>query len=551
MGSDFPQGLAPEQLVGERIAGRFVVERLIGHGPLSTAFRAHDDRLHRRVTVKLFHPRHRDDVHVVESQLAVASKVARLAHEHIAVVIDRGEHDGMPLIVLEFVRGENLHERIERFAPLGVAECVGYGLQIARALTYAHGQSVVHGNLRPENVLLTEDRDVKLVDFGGGSYVAQLVGDPFAAPELSEVDPGTPAEPTDDIYALGALLFVALSEHTPPAGIGAADVQAVRPDVSPRLASAIAQALATDPADRHRSMRDFAAELASAQAALGGALPGAGGASSAVDTLPGIAGATQAMPVVEPVVEARVAPARAPRRRYAGETRARLLAWSMVLVPIAALVIVGLMISGERASDQVDSKRPHASAGPVRQVTPASATTFDPKPLGDGSEHEADVANVIDGDPKTTWDTEGYDLASLSNVKPGVGIILSFDQPQEIRDVRIVTPLPGWTVELRAADSLAPTLAGWKQVSKPVAVSGGEQLPVDLRGRSSRYLLVWITRLAIDVEDTNKFRARIGEIQVYATATGEATTSPSADAATDDATASADTQGAQDTQAGG
>jgi hypothetical protein len=206
----------------------------------------------------------------------------------------------------------------------------------------------------------------------------------------------------------------------------------------------------------------------------------------------------------------------------------------MVLVPIAALVIVGLMIAGERASDQVDGKHRQASNGPVRQVAPATVTTFDPEPLGDGSEHEADIANVVDGDPKTTWDTEGYDLASLSNAKPGVGIILTFDQPQEIRHVRIATPLAGWTVELRTADSLAPTLAGWKQVSKPVAVTGGEQLPADLKGAKTRYLLLWITRLSVDVDDPNHFRARIGEIQAYATATGEATSSPAVDAATED-----------------
>src|SRR5690606_39140479 len=137
-----PIEVSPERLIGERIAGRFVVERLIGSGELSTAFRAHDDRLHRRVTVKLFHPRHRDDVQVVESQLAAARAVARLSHEHIAMLIDRGEHDGMPLVVLEYVRGENLQERIDRFAPLAVAEVVSYGLQLARALAYAHGHGV-------------------------------------------------------------------------------------------------------------------------------------------------------------------------------------------------------------------------------------------------------------------------------------------------------------------------------------------------------------------------------------------------------------------------
>jgi eukaryotic-like serine/threonine-protein kinase len=160
--------LTPDQLLGERIAGRFIVERQIGSGPLSSAFRARDERLHRRVTVKLFHPQHPDDIGVVDAQLELAKSVARLSHPNIATVIDRGEHEGMPFIVLEYVRGENLQERIDRYAPLRVAEVVELGQSIARALTYAHAHGVAHGNLRPENVLISEEREVKLVDFGGG-----------------------------------------------------------------------------------------------------------------------------------------------------------------------------------------------------------------------------------------------------------------------------------------------------------------------------------------------------------------------------------------------
>ncbi|MCW2974101.1 MAG: serine/threonine protein kinase [Thermoleophilia bacterium] len=538
--ADPSPGLVPEELLGARIAQRFVVERLIGHGPLSTAFRAYDDRLHRRVTVKLFHPRHRDDVAVVEQQLEVASQVARLAHEHIALVIDRGEHDGMPLIVLEFVRGENLHERIERFAPLAVAEVVAYGLQIARALTYAHGQRVVHGNLRPENVLLTEDRDVKLVDFGGGSYVAQLVGDPYAAPELREVDALAPSEPTDDIYALGALLFTALSEHTPPAGLTAADVQAVRPDVSPRLAGAIATALATDPLDRHGSMRAFASELAAAQTVLGGITPAA-----ADETLlaTDVQARTEEFPVTTSRGERRrlaadevevldgTAPMRRPRsirRRYAGELRARLLAWSMVLVPIAALVIVGLMIAGERGSDQVNRDDPQSSNGPVRVIAPTTVRSFDPDP-GDGAEREDLIGNLDDDDTSTSWQTEGYDLPDFGGpqegAKHGVGIVLTFDSPQDVRDIGFVTNLPGWTVEVRTADTIAPTLAGWKRVSPVTRVETGVKIPVDLKGSSTRYVLLWVSRLAVDIHDANHFRARINELAVYATGTGESTSS--------------------------
>lgn len=532
--------IAPERLIGERIAGRFMVERLIGRGELSTAFRAHDERLHRRVTVKVFHPRHRDDVHVVESQLAAARSVARLSHENIAIVIDRGEHEGLPVVVLEHVRGENFQERIDRFAPLPVAEVVNLALQIARALAYAHGHGVVHGNLRPGNVLLTEDRDAKIVDFGGGSYVAQLVGDPYSAPELREVDPGMPAEPSDDIYALGALCWVALTEQAPRAGADQSELQVLRPDVSPRLAGTIARALSLDPEARHLSMRELAAELAAVrEASL--AAPDRDAARSdmdqptqawALDHVPADEQATGiiAMPrqgagsgddasAATSVTGRPVRRRRAPREKRARtpqEVRARILAWSIVVAPLAALVIFGLMIAGERSSDQVESGTKQRGNA-VTKVAVVGASSFDPRPGGDGSEHEDEVAGAYDDNPETSWQTEGYATIFFNqNVKPGVGLMLQLESPKDVREIRITTDLPGWVVDVRAAETPATTLAGWRPVSEAVAVKSGAAIPVDMGDTEASYLLLWITQLAIDTDDTNKARARIEQVDVFA-----------------------------------
>lgn len=511
----------PERLIGERIAGRFVVERLIGTGELSTAFRAYDDRLHRRVTVKLFHPRHRDDVHVVEAQLAAARAVARLSHEHVAMVIDRGEHDGRPLVVLEHVRGENLQERIERFAPLASGEVVTYALQIARALAYAHGHGVIHGNLRPGNVLLTEEHDVKLVDFGGGSYVAQLVGDPFAAPELREVDATAPPEPSDDIYALGALVFVALTEQAPQAGLDQGELQLLRPDVSPRLAAIVARALATDPEGRFLSMREFAAELSGVrELTVTSVQPFEHGqdtqafATGDLDEATSDEQGTALLATTKPGPVPRGTRARRERRRprTGREVRARILAWSMVVAPLVALMIFGIMIAGERGSDQVGSKA-RGATGPDRPLAVASVAAFDPD--GDGDEHSDTKDNVIDDDVATTWGTDGYDTRDFNRLKPGVGLMLQLDQAADVRDVQIQTNLPGWTMEVRVADTPASTLDGWTPVSEAVAINDGMKVPVDLDGRETRYVLLWITKLVIDTDDPNRARARIGEVTVF------------------------------------
>lgn len=546
---------APGDLVGERIAGRFVVEKLIGHGPLSTAFRAHDERLHRRVTVKLFHPQHEDDEHVVASQLEAASAVARLSHEHLAMVIDRGEHEGLPLVVLEYVRGENLAERIERYAPLAAPEVIGYATALAKALAYAHAEGVVHGNLRPENVLLTEERSVKLVDFGGGSYTAQLTGDPYIAPERRTLPPGAEAEPTDDIYALGVLVFVALTEQAPPVGgLDAAQLQMLRPDLSPRIAQAVAQAVAINPRDRQRSMRQFAADLSSGMPNVA-----AGAPDDIVDDIsgetrawteddaarlqlealaPGWSGADVDEYSDEATDQAEtgaVARANASGRRSRGlgsvrqvqvrqprtarETSARILAWSMVVVPLLVLVLVGVMIAGERSSG---TKR--SEAGGVKQPTAerrvlvTEATSYDPFSPDDKDEHSELAGNVFDPSPDTTWDTSGYDTPDLSTKvgdHKGVGLVVRLERPADVRGIEIRTPLPGWEYQVYAAPEPTSDFDGWTPVSKVHNAENGKRVEVKLKGEPTDTLLIWITQLSLDLDETDKFRAKIGGIRVF------------------------------------
>ncbi|MCW2923104.1 MAG: putative coagulation factor 5/8 type domain protein, partial [Thermoleophilia bacterium] len=210
-------------------------------------------------------------------------------------------------------------------------------------------------------------------------------------------------------------------------------------------------------------------------------------------------------------------PRRAPRReRSPRETRARLLAWSMVVAPLVAVVLFGIMIAGERGKEQVDRK-PSEGGGPTELVSVASATSFDPKPGGDGEEHEVEAANAIDDDPDSSWTTEGYDLDNFNGTKPGAGLILDLGAPRDVRDVAILTDLPNWRVEVRSATTPATTLAGWKQRSKVVSVRGGQRIAVDMHGHPARYILLWVTKLALDPDDANKSRARIDGVRVFAT----------------------------------
>src|SRR5213592_3244991 len=133
---------------------------------MSSVYRAHDRLLERDVALKILHEQLMEDGDHVERFREEARSVAQLSHPNIVTVIDRGEQDGRQFIVFEYVAGENLKSLIEREAPLPEQEAVRIALEVARALAFAHEHGLVHRDVKPQNVLLTEDGEAKVTDFG-------------------------------------------------------------------------------------------------------------------------------------------------------------------------------------------------------------------------------------------------------------------------------------------------------------------------------------------------------------------------------------------------
>ncbi len=122
-------------MIGTLLNDRFRLEEKIGSGGMSTVYRAFDPTLERWVAIKLMHRDISDDPDQLERFRREARAVARLSHPHVVTVIDFGEDDGTPYIVLEYVEGETLKERIRRMGRLPVAEAVAYAIEIGRALS--------------------------------------------------------------------------------------------------------------------------------------------------------------------------------------------------------------------------------------------------------------------------------------------------------------------------------------------------------------------------------------------------------------------------------
>ena len=152
--------------MGELIADRYEVEKLVGRGGNSSVFKAHDTLLERNVALKILHEHHLEDEEYIERFKREARTVAHSRHPNIVTVIDRGETDGRPFIVFEYVDGHTLDELIDRRGALPIDEALEIAIASARGLAFAHRHGLVHRDVKPQNILLNGDRQPKVTDFG-------------------------------------------------------------------------------------------------------------------------------------------------------------------------------------------------------------------------------------------------------------------------------------------------------------------------------------------------------------------------------------------------
>src|ERR1700710_495005 len=256
-------------VIGTLIAGRFRLDEKVGAGGMSSVYRAFDPTLERWVAIKMMHRDITSDPDQLERFRREARAVAQLNHPHVVTVIDAGEDDGTPYIVLEYVEGETLKDRIRRMGRLPVAEAVAYAIEIARALGAAHARHIVHRDVKPQNVLIDEEGSAKVTDFGIARTLDEegLTDDGRVLGTTDYVSPeqalGQPVTGQSDLYSLGVVLYEMLTGEVPFKGenqVAVAmkhvreeipDVQIKRPEVSAALASVLDTATAKRQEDRY------------------------------------------------------------------------------------------------------------------------------------------------------------------------------------------------------------------------------------------------------------------------------------------------------------
>jgi serine/threonine protein kinase len=271
---------------GVLIGDRYELGPLLRRGGMADVHTGLDRRLGRDVAIKLLRPdmAERDDVRLrFESEARAA---ARLSHPNAVSVFDTGEHEGQPYIVMERLPGRTLADVIAE-GPVSVTWLVPVATGVLSALGAAHAAGIVHRDVKPGNILLTDDGTAKITDFGIAksaemvsgatagavdlTLTGQVIGTPaYLAPERLA---GAPATFLSDLYSMGVVLYEALTGSKPFAGdsfIAVAQavqtgshqpLSSVRPDVDQTVAAAVERALDRDPSRRFASAEEMAAAL--------------------------------------------------------------------------------------------------------------------------------------------------------------------------------------------------------------------------------------------------------------------------------------------------
>jgi serine/threonine-protein kinase len=489
-------------VVGQVVADRYELDELVGSGGMSSVYKAHDSLLERNVAIKLLHEHFGRDAEQVERFRREARSVAQLSHPNIVTVIDRGERDGREYIVFEYVEGENLKQLVLRGA-LPVRRSLEIGIEVARGLSFAHRQGLIHRDVKPQNVLIPDGGEAKVTDFGiarsidvhGLTQTGSVLGTShYIAPEQAR---GGVVDERTDVYALGAVLYELLTGSVPYEGDNFVSVALkhvhdeipavaqLRPDVSPRLNAAVLKAMAKEPASRFRSMEELEGELEACRAELGPELD---------------RDATLVVPIA--TRDRMLTPSPPHRQRRSRTLPLGLAALAAALAAVAfALVHYGL--PGDDAGSGPTTSRGGTSATGGAAVQLSAVRSWDP--YGDNhSENDAAVGNATDGDPDTYWSTEGYDSTLADLEKPGVGIVLR--AAAGIKHLTVSTDTPGFVAVIKTGSGES---GPFDEVASPRIVAG--QTTFDLDSGDNRYVLIWITRLA----HPDRYRAHVNEVTAH------------------------------------
>jgi eukaryotic-like serine/threonine-protein kinase len=335
---------------GQFIDGRYRVLRKLGAGGMADVYLAEDTTLGRRVAVKVLLSRYAGDRQFVERFRREAQAAARINHANIVNIYDWGPVDGTYYIVMEYVEGETLKDRIRRQGKFSAGEAVRIALELLAAVQIAHGAHIVHRDIKSQNILIDRAGTVKVTDFGiakaddsqmteAGSILGTAQ---YLAPEQAK---GEPVDERSDLYSVGVVLYEMLCGTVPFQGDSAvtvalkhvnelpAEPALLVPGVPYSLNQIVMKALAKDPDQRYATASEFAADLTSARS---------GGPLLAAAYDPSLDRTQVQAPLGEDTT--RVMPAAAAGAAAASKKRRSVWPWLVLVAFLAIAAVAGVLL---------------------------------------------------------------------------------------------------------------------------------------------------------------------------------------------------------------
>ena len=264
-----------------RSIGRYQIQGLLGAGAMGEVYRAHDPSIDRPVAIKILRPE-LNTGSGAEQLLARFRREARAAgrrfHPNIVAIWDFGEEDGIPFLVMELIEGKSLDEILKASGLLAADRSIRIMTQVLNALGFAHESGIIHRDVKPSNIMVLQQDQIKVADFGIAridasdfTIVGDLLGTPaYMAPEQLS---GGPVDHRTDLFATGVILFEMLTGVKPFRGKsiteimsfmerrGPEDIRTLNPTLPESLKPVLGKALAFDPGARYDAAAEFSAAL--------------------------------------------------------------------------------------------------------------------------------------------------------------------------------------------------------------------------------------------------------------------------------------------------
>ena len=487
---------------GQRVGGRYELVQRIARGGMAEVWEAEDTVLTRPVAAKILLPHLAADDAFVERFRREAVAAARLSHPHIVSIYDTCA-EGCEAIVMEQVRGRTAREVLDERGALPVRQAVEIASQVADALAHAHGAGLIHRDVKPGNILLSDDGRVLVADFGIAkaaeatsdlTEAGAVVGTAkYLSPEQVQ---GHPLDPRSDVYSLGVVLYEMLCGRAPFAADNSTATalarltgdplrpRQIRAGIPRAVEDIVLKAMARRPEDRFSSA-----------AAMRGAL-------LAVDLSRVDADPTATINLRDPT------PAPGSIPGFAERERSWLVPAFLILVVAITLGIVGVLVGNTDVGERLFKGSTGDSNGSSGQVLAlGKVTSFDP-PGGDGEENDSSLGALQDGSAETAWRTNYYTTSDFGRLKKGVGVILPLRSTSSLGTLTIDSPSVGWKASVYVADGPQDTLDDW---GTPVTTLDGPG-KVSLDGRKGGAVLIWITDLG--QQDVGGYRVAITEVRL-------------------------------------